>query len=391
MDSKYRLGLVASLVLNVILGVWLIVSYQSQGEPSQVVAQATGLVPAATDTPVIIVVTATPAEDMSSPTPPPLPPPATPTPTPEAPADTPVPTVAPTEAPEATATPIPEATPTPEAPAASPPPPTAVPGPDWLRYANLFRVEANLPQLTENPTWSEGARLHSIFMVKSDQLWHREDPGSAWFTQAGSDAGENGNISASDWIGEPETTWAVDYWISAPFHALPFLDPELHAVGFGEYREEVGTFVVAATMDIKRGQGDLADVVYPLHFPRDGGQTWVLKHGLPEFPNPLTSCPGYQRPVGPPIILQMGPGDRTPAVGTHSFRAGDQELEHCIFDETSFVNPDYQDTGRRLLGERDAIVLMPRRPLEVGQTYTVEIVVDGEPVIWSFTAVSPPQ
>ena len=229
-------------------------------------------------------------------------------------------------------------------------------------------------------------------MVKTDQLWHREDPGSPHFTQAGSDAGENGNISASDWIGESEPNWAVDYWISAPFHALPFLDPELHAVGYGSYREEVGTFVAAATMDIKRGQGEIpAEISYPLPFPRDGGATWVLKHGLPEFPNPLTSCPGYQRPVGPPIILQMGSGDGTPAVGDHSFKAGDQALEHCLFDETSYVNPSYQDTGRRLLDDRDAIVIMPRRPLEVGQTYTVDIVVDGTPFSGSFEAVSPPE
>jgi uncharacterized protein YkwD len=391
MSNKYRLGLAASLILNVILVAWLIIAYRAGDDQGQVIAQVTDQVPVATDTPVIIVVTATPAEVIATPTPPPLAPPATPTPTPEPPAATPSPTIAPTEAPQATATPVPEATPTPEAPPTTPLPPTAVPGPDWLRYANRFRVEANLPQLSENPTWSEGARLHSVFMVKTDQLWHREDPSSSWFTQAGSDAGENGNISASDWIGEPETTWAIDYWVSAPFHALPFLDPELHAVGYGEYREEVGAFVAAATMDIKRGQGDLADVTFPLPFPRDGGQTWVLKHGLPEFPNPLTSCPGYQRPVGPPIILQMGSGDGVPVVGAHSFRAGDQELEHCLFDETSYVNPSYQDTGRRLLGDRDAIVIMPRRPLEVGQTYTVEIVVDGEPVIWSFTAVSPPQ
>ena len=204
MPGKYRFGLAASLVLNVVLAAWLIISYQADSDRDQVLAQATA-VPAATGTPVIIVVTATPVAELDSPTPPPLPPPATPTLTPESPAATPTPTALPTEAPQATSTPAPEATPTPEPPAATPLPPTAVPGPDWLRYANLFRVEANLPQLTENPTWSEGARLHSIFMVKTDQLWHREDPGSSWFTQAGSDAGENGNISASDWIGEPET------------------------------------------------------------------------------------------------------------------------------------------------------------------------------------------
>jgi hypothetical protein len=228
-------------------------------------------------------------------------------------------------------------------------------------------------------------------MVKTDQLWHGEDPASPWFNQAGHEAGENGNISASDWIGEPEITWAIDYWISAPFHALPFLDPELHTVGYGTYREEVGTFVAAATMDIKRGQGDLPpEITYPLPFPRDGGQTWVLKHALPEFPDPLTSCPGYQRPTGPPIMLQTGSGDGVPAVTSHSFTQEGQEIEHCLFDETSYVNPTHQDTGRLLLDKRDAIVIIPRSPLEVGKTYSVSLVVNGESFSWSFEAVSRP-
>ena len=123
---------------------------------------------------------------------------------------------------------------------------------------------------------------------------------------------------------------------------------------------------------------------------RDGGQTWVLKHGLPEFPNPLTSCPGYQRPVGPPILLQIGPGDQVPVVTDHSFSQDGQELEHCVFDETSYVNPDNQDTGRHLLDSRDAVVLMPRKPLEVGKAYTVRIVVNGQTVSWTFTAVGSP-
>ncbi len=383
--TKKTLLLGASLLLNIVLVVLLIFSYQANQQEGQPAAQAP------TEHPVVLIVTASstpgPASSATSPPEPTVTPTFTPTATPL------VPTATPTTATEATPTATAELAPTPEATSTTAPPaePTPVPGPDWLRYANLFRLEANLPQLTENPDWSEGARLHSIYMVKTDQLWHGEDPASPWFTQPGTDAGENGNISASDWAGEAEPTWAIDYWISAPFHALPLLDPELHTVGYNSYREQVGAFVVAATIDIKRGQGDLSpEITYPLPFPRDGGQTWVLKHGLPEFPDPLTSCPGYLRPVGPPIVLQIGPGDGTPAVSDHSFKQGEQELEHCLFDETSYVNPTHQDTGRLLLDKRDAIVLMPRRPLEVGKTYSVSIVVNGETVSWSFEAVISP-
>jgi hypothetical protein len=271
------------------------------------------------------------------------------------------------------------------------PSPTPVPGPEWLQYANRFRDQSGVPQLAENVDLSEGARLHSIYMVNTEQLWHSEDPTSPWFSQAGHDAAANGNIAASNYGGESPTTWAIDYWISAPFHALPLLDPELHAVGYGWHYEDGPDVKLAATMDIKRGQGPLPEnITFPLLFPRDGGQTWVLKHALPEFPNPLTSCEGYQRPTGAPIMVQMGPGDGVPVVSEHHLTEGGRELQHCIFDESSYVNPESQTTGRLLLNNRDAIVIIPRQPLEVGKTYTVTLVVNGETIRWSFDAVAHP-
>ncbi len=303
-------------------------------------------------------------------------------------------------APAATETPAPPPSATPEPTPSSPPlpsptlPPTAVPGPDWLRYANLFRTQSNLPQLTEDPAWSEGSRLHSIYVVKSGQIWHDEDPSSPWFSQAGREAAANGNLAASDYIGETDLTWAIDYWMTAPFHALPFLDPELLSIGYGSYREEGAPITVAATMDIKRGQGAIpAAVNFPITFPRADGQTWVLKHALPEFPNPLASCPGYQRPAGPPIMLQIGNGDQVPAVSEHAILLGDQPLEHCIFDETSYqnpANPGNQQVGRLILDNRDAIVLIPRAPLQIGNRYTVRVVVNGQAIEWQFEAVAPP-
>ena len=40
---------------------------------------------------------------------------------------------------------------------------------------------------------------------------------------------------------------------------------------------------------------------------------------------------------------------------------------------------------------RDAIALIPREKLEVGQTYTVTVIVDGENATWSFDVIHPPQ
>jgi hypothetical protein len=246
--------------------------------------------------------------------------------------------------------------------------------------------------VSEDVAWSLGSEEHSRYTVKTDFISHSEDNSNPWYSLAGSDAAQNGNLAATIWYEAP-AEWAVDYWISAPFHALPMLDPQLQAVGFGWYREQDGGVVFAANMDILRGLNqELVDFSYPIMFPRDGGTAWVRQSVLYEYPDPLTACPGYSKPTGPPIILQMGTGRGTPIIGGSSFRSGDQVLDHCVFGENTYVNPDAaaQQSGRRILDVRDAIVLIPRVPLQPDKTYTASILADGQQVTWSFTAVSGP-
>ncbi len=137
MDSKARAVLALSLILNLVLSVALFVSMGSGREAEPMPTLVADLVPGATPSSIVLVVTATPSTGAFSPTSVPMPSSTLPpTPTPE-------PTALPTQALEATLEPTPEPTLEPE-PAASP---TPVPGPDWLRYTNLFRLQANLPQL----------------------------------------------------------------------------------------------------------------------------------------------------------------------------------------------------------------------------------------------------
>lgn len=310
-----------------------------------------------------------------------------------------------TETPEAPApeTATPTATMAPATPTATPattePPsptpttePTLLPTPSWLGYLNQFRSEANLEPVSEEVAWSLGSEAHSRYTVKADVISHSEDSSSPWYTQAGYDAARNGNLAATVWYEAPPE-WAIDYWISAPFHALPMLDPQLVRVGFGWYREQDGGTVFAANMDILRGLNqELVDIAYPIMFPRDGGRAWVRQSVLYEYPDPLTGCPGYVKPTGPPIILQVGTGKGTPALGGSSLRSGENVLDHCTFSETTYTNPDNaaQQSGRRILDVRDAIVLIPRAPLQPDRTYTASIIVDGQQYTWTFTAVAGP-
>jgi uncharacterized protein YkwD len=305
------------------------------------------------------------------------------------------PTERPTMVPSPTSEPTPEPTPEPTATPTPVPSPTAVvlQGPAWLQYANRFRVQAGLPPVKENVEWSEGGRLHSIYMANTGNITHHEDPSSSYFTRAGQAAGENGNLAAGH-ISVGEYDWAINYWISAPFHGIPLLDPQLETVGFGTHRDVNAAINVVATMDIK--QGLLSEVPstisYPVLYPKDGGEAWVLRYSLPEFPDARPHC-GYGNVAGAPIVAQIGSGDRVPSVSSTILRQGETVIDHCVFDETNYINSNsaLQKAGRNILDQRDAVVILPRNPLDVGKTYTVELVVNGESIAWSFNTVMPPE
>jgi hypothetical protein len=273
--------------------------------------------------------------------------------------------------------------------------PTAVPGPDWLRYYNQFRTQSGLPQLSENVAWSAGSLAHSQYMMNNSLSVHAEDPNKPGYSATGNEAGKNGNIAISGWEGASDL-WPIDYWMSAAFHAVPMLNPHLTQTGFGVFRDASNSFKMTASLDVssQRDLGELpTSITYPLTYPQDGGNVWVLSYSLPEFPNPLTACSGLQKPTGTPIILQIGDGDLVPSVTHTSLTSSDgTSLTHCVIDETRYVNSNayQQQQGRLILDKQDAIVLIPARPFTVGETYTASITVNGETVEWSFTAVAPP-
>jgi uncharacterized protein YkwD len=268
--------------------------------------------------------------------------------------------------------------------------PTEVPEPAWLRYVNRFRTSIGLLPLVENESWSNGGWLHSRYMVKNDYVGHHEDPDNPWFTVEGSTAAQNGNVYVS-WDADTTDERPIDFWMTAPFHAISILDPQLESTGFGVYREAIGNWKTGSTLDVSRGRGDLPQgTTFPIPYPADGGATWLTAYYGGEFPDPLTSCPGYSPPTGPPIMLQLGAGDLTPRVISHRVLEDGVKLNSCIFDETSYVNPNssMQYTGRIVLNNRDAVVIMPRDPLIAGKTYAIEVTTVNSTTSWSFTVDS---
>jgi len=296
----------------------------------------------------------------------------------------------PTEEPAAVPSPTPTTEPTPVVNAASPT--IEAVGTDWLQFVNRFRASAGVPLLRENTAWSLDAFDHSRYMAYTGDLSHSQDVNSPYFSRAGMAAAENGNIAAGYSSSEP-FQWAFNYWMSAPFHALPIIDPQLATTGFAEYRSPDALLGATATLDVRRGLGPLPPgVVYPIRYPGDGASTWVLRYSLPEFPEALSTCPGYQQPTGAPIILQLGDGSLTPHVTATSLARDGQYLAHCWFDETTFTHPNEfrQRSARTILDQRDAIVIIPQEPLLLDATYAVRIDANGQTYTWSFHTVAGP-
>jgi hypothetical protein len=267
----------------------------------------------------------------------------------------------------------------------SPPPPT-----DWLGYFNYIRGLGALPALIENPSWSDGCVKHSRYMVKNDVIEHNETPGNPWYTPEGQAAAQSSNLMVSSSMSTTDID-AIDGWMTAPFHGVGMIDPELLQTGFGSYREAIGSWRMGACLDVLRGDGIIPpSVTFPVRWPGSGaGMPYTYFNGS-EFPDPLTSCPGYSAPTGPPVYLLVGTGGATINVTAHSFSQGATPLAHCMINETNYSNPNasYQSLGRAVLGGRDAIVIIPRNPLASGASYTVSITNNGATHTWTFSVSS---
>jgi len=246
----------------------------------------------------------------------------------------------------------------------------------WLDRLNAWRVSTGVPTLAENTSWSSGDYAHAVYMVKNNLVTHYETPGTPYYTAAGDLAAQKSNIyvSSSTSTTDPQ---AIDWWMQAPFHALGLMDPRLSTTGFGSYREVKSGWQLGAAVDVIRGNS-FSGGTYPVYFPGNGTQEPLTSYDGYESPNPLSACSGYSAPSGLPVFVQLGGNVSTVAGAVHSFTGNGTPLDHCVIDSTN-------STLGSSLKMRGAVILIPRRPLQTGVTYTVALYVNSRPYTWSFT------
>ena len=279
-------------------------------------------------------------------------------------------TLPPTVTPTPTLTPVP--TPTPE-------PVT------WFDTLAYYRDMAGLPQVGEYSTWSEGCRLHARYVVKNNLVTHYESSGNPWYTSQGATAGQVSNV-LGDWQLGLTDRYAIESWLQTPFHAVGILDPQLVRTGFGSFSEDSGNIRYGAALDVIRGLGQLPrSVRFPIMWPGEGATVPLTMH-TSGYPEALASCPGYTLPSGLPIIVQVGPGYSAVYVTGHSVKKNGLEVASCVFDAGTYSNPDsgQQSLARSILAARDAVVIIPKKPLKRGATYEVSLTANGHTYTWSF-------
>lgn len=257
--------------------------------------------------------------------------------------------------------------------------------PQWLALVNRFRAIAALPPVVEHPDWSDGCRKHAAYMALNDVIGHSESPSLPGFTQEGHNCAQKGNVYVSSRATTPDSA-SIDAWITGPFHAIGIIDPQLRQAGFGSASDDAGRYRHGAALNVIQGIDRNVQPQFPVLFPGNGSTMPLLAYAGNESPDPLTACPGYTAPTGPPIMVQLGSFSVVPNVTATTLTRDGEALEHCVYDEANYTNPDpgSQQLARAILDGRGAVVVMPRAPLVSGGSYTVSIVNSGVTHTWSF-------
>ena len=257
--------------------------------------------------------------------------------------------------------------------------------PGWLRTISAYRAMAGLAPVREESTWSASVRAHAEYVSVTGLITHYENPTVREFTRAGDEAGRNAILGA--WTDDRTDRQLIDLWMTAPFHALHVLDPRLERSAFASvHGGESSRFQSVAVLDVGRGRGPKVRVGAPIAFPGPGARV-PLSRFESEYPSPLASCPGFTTPAGLPIVIQFS---APPTAVEATLAAGGTVVEQCtITPAYTSSDPDEQATARRLLVQKNAVIILPRQPLDVGTDYTVTVTTNGATATWSFTVVEP--
>lgn len=262
----------------------------------------------------------------------------------------------------------------------------------WLARINFYRSGVGLAEIRENSKLSASVAAHARYLLLNfgediratkpiGGAAYDEVPGKSGYTADGANAAPNVQLAWG--CSSYDAPAQIDRWFAGPFHRLAMLNPFLTEAAFGE-ASSGGCWVAA--IRLPPPPQEVASYARAIEFPPDGATAALNWIGI-ESPDPLASCPGYERPAGLPITIQLGRLVET-RLSAHSLIEDGKPIEHCAFDAQSYLNQDStaQEYGRWNLRSSSAVVVIPRAPLRHGSHYAVAITANDKTYAWDFTA-----
>jgi hypothetical protein len=327
-----------------------------------------------------------------------------------------------------------------QAGAQSPPSPTS-PGvpPDFAASANArvnyYRAMARLPPVVDDSAISAGALNHARYLVKNgiaggdivldNQQLRFETPqdsfrwevkGKPFYTDEGASAGRGAVVVTARKINLSGAEF-VDRLMTMPLSGLIPMVPQFSLVGLGAYCDPglcaiaiPYRFALEKSVRIALYDGPASDRLWnprlglipmeigrlrsPVEFPPDGATVNLQSFNGDDYPDPLTTCPGYKAPTCLPISIQLGQGfgpDGSLEVESDFVTRDGVEIETCLISATSYVGPNEMETqtGKTRLAGLGAALILPRDPLAPGH-YKVALKEAGKLYAWGFTVAATP-
>ena len=310
--------------------------------------------------------------------------------------------------------------------------------PDFASSANArvnyYRAMAKLPPVVNDSAISAGALNHARYLVKNgiaggdivldQQRLHFEIPqdvfrwevkGKPFYTDQGASAGRDAVVLAAREINISGAEF-VDRMMTMPFSGLIPMVPQFSIVGLGAYCDPgqcaiviPGRFALEKSVRIALYDGPASDRLWnpslglipletgrlraPVEFPPDGATVDLQSYAGGDYPDPLSSCPGYKAPTGTPISIQLGQGygpDGSLEVSSDFVTRDGVEIETCLITAASYAgrNAGQTEFGKAGLVRIGAAVLLPREPLASGH-YKVAVKESGQLYEWGFTVAAP--
>ena len=310
--------------------------------------------------------------------------------------------------------------------------------PDFASSANArvnyYRAMAKLPPVVNDTAISAGAYNHARYLVKNgiaggdiviDQgqlqikppqdAFRWEVKGKPFYTDEGASAGRDAVVIAAREINISGAEF-VDRMMTMPFSGLIPMVPQFSVAGLGAYCDRGQCaivipyrFALEKSVRLALYDGPPSDRLWnpslglipmetgrlrsPVEFPPDGATVDLQSYAGGDYPDPLSSCPGYKAPTGTPISIQLGKGygpDGSLEVSSDLVSRDGVEIETCLITAASYAGRNAEQTAavKAGLARGGAAVMIPREPLAPGH-YKVALKEAGQLYEWGFTVAAP--